>query len=112
LGKKAMDHRDPFEGTWKFNAAKSRLSSPPPVSWIQVIKVSPRAVEVREEVSRANGLTSAWTVTADFDGSECPVVGSELADTIAYTRKGESIIGVARKDGAISLRETIVVSPE
>jgi hypothetical protein len=51
-----------------------------------------------------------WTVQANFDGKDYPVQGSALADTIAYSRDGDRITGVAKKNGTVSLRETIVVS--
>jgi hypothetical protein len=107
-----MGQDDPFTGTWKFEVDKSRLSTPPPQNWIQEIKVMADQVQVRDEVSRANGSTSVWTVRANFDGKDYPVCGSALADTIAYSRDGACIIGVAKKSGAVSLQEIIVVSPD
>jgi hypothetical protein len=104
-----MNQSDPFTGTWKFNVDKSRLSTRPPRNWIQQIVATSAAIQVREEVSRADGSTSVWAVQANYDGRDYPIYGSVPPDTIAYTRDGECMIGTAKKDGIISLLETIVV---
>ena len=107
-----LEQDDPFTGTWRFNAQLSKLSTPAPRSWVQEIIVSPDEVEVHENIVRPDGSQTVVTVLARFDGRECPVSGSNAADTIAYTRVDRnSIIGTGRKNGVITLTETVTASP-
>jgi hypothetical protein len=103
---------DPFTGTWRFNAQLSKLSTPSPRSWVQEIIASPDEVEVHENIVRPDGSQTVVTVLARFDGREYPASGSHAADTIAYTRVDRnSILGTGRKNGVITLTETVTVSP-
>jgi hypothetical protein len=101
---------DPFTGVWRFNAARSRVGAPPE-SWIQEIAATPSDVHVREEIVRA-GSRTVVTVDAKFDGRDYPVNGWPMADVIAYARDGNRISGTAKKNGIVSLRETIVASDD
>lgn len=109
----SLDHRDPFTGSWTFLAERSKLSTPPPRSWIQHIEASLDRLSVREEIVASNGVAITISVRARFDGREYAVSGSPLADKIAYTRVDRNhISGIAQKNGNVSLRETIAVSPD
>jgi hypothetical protein len=104
---------DPFTGTWKFNPERSTLSTPPPQSWVQQIIATSDEVHVQETKTRLDGSQTVVEVMARFDGSDYPVTGSPAADTIAYRRVGNnSISGTGKKDGVITLMETVTVTPE
>ena len=104
---------DPFTGTWKFNARKSTLTDPTPRRWIQTIVATEEQLVVREEIVRANGAASEVKIWARFDGADYPVLGSPLADFIAYERvERNSISGTGKKNGVITFTETITVSPD
>jgi hypothetical protein len=103
---------DPFTGTWRFNPERSTLSTPSPQSWVQEIIATPDEVHVQETIVR-DGPQTVVEVMASFDAADYPVTGSPAADTIAYRRAGShSISGTGKKDGVITLMETVTVSPE
>jgi len=104
---------DPFTGTWRFNPQRSTLSTPSPQSWVQQIIATRDEVHVHETIIRLDGSQTIVEVMASFGGGEYPVIGSPAADTIAYRRvSGNSISGTGRKNGVITLMETVTVAPE
>jgi len=98
-----------FAGTWVFDKESSQLNSPPPLHWVQHICTSNGRIQVKETITRSTETTTV-EVDAAPDGTFYPIVGSPVADEISYLIEGDSIIGLARKNGAISLRETINLS--
>jgi hypothetical protein len=108
-----LELNQPFTGTWKFNPRHSRLSTPQPRTWIQEIVVTRDEIVVREEIVRANGEKSAVSVWARFDGTDYPISGLPIADLIAYQRANtHSIFGTGKKNGQVSLNETVTVTPD
>jgi hypothetical protein len=95
-----------FAGTWVFERELSQLNSPPPEQWIQHISTNNDRIQVKETITRSTETTTV-EVDAAPDGAFYPVIGSPVADEISYSIDGNSIIGLARKSGVISLRETI-----
>ena len=105
-----MSERDPFTGTWRFCAEKSDAAGVR--SWVQWIEVAGEEIQVREEVESAAGARANVSIEARFDGKDYPVTGSSLVDAIAYTRVDRhNIAGVGKKNGMVTLRETIT-APE
>ncbi len=104
---------EPFHGTWRFNPQLSKMCTPAPQSWIQKISAGPDQVAVREEIIRPNGTEIVRRVEFRLDGADYPVEGSPLVDTIAYTRTDRNaIMGIGKKDGLVSVTETVVASPD
>lgn len=104
---------DAFSGTWRFDPLRSKLSTPAPQHWIQQITVKSNGISVREEIARAGGPPMVVSVQARFDGKDYPVSGSPAADSIAYTRLSErEIAGTGKKDGAVTLKETIFLNDD
>jgi hypothetical protein len=104
---------DPFTGAWRFNPQLSKLSTQSPRYWIQEILSNFDEVHVRENIVRADGSETVVSVRAKFDGKEHPVEGSPAADTIVYTRVDRNAIsGTGKKNGVVSLTETVTVAPE
>jgi hypothetical protein len=104
---------EPFHGTWRFNPQLSKMCTPAPHSWIQEIHAGPDQVAVREEIVRPDGTEIVLRVQARFDGADYPVEGSPAVDTIAYTRTDRhAICGIGKKDGKVSLTETVLADPE
>jgi hypothetical protein len=95
-----------FAGTWIFDSELSRLNSTPPLKWIQRVKTNDGRLQVEEEITRS-AETIKVEVDAFPDGTFYPVTGSPIADEISYVMEGQSIIGLGRKNGAVSLREII-----
>jgi hypothetical protein len=101
---------DPFSGTWRFNAARSALDTPSPGSWIQTIRATSEGIQVCERIGRADSPGILVSIQAKFDGADYPVDGSPAVDTISYSRiDWTNIMGIGKKDGAISLTETVTV---
>jgi hypothetical protein len=104
---------EPFAGKWRFNAELSRIGTLVPCSWIQEIQTGPDEVAVREKIVRPDGSEIVLRVQARFDGVDYPVEGSSTVDTIAYTRADKNVIcGIGKKDGKVSLTETVLANPE
>jgi hypothetical protein len=102
-----------FHGTWRFNPQLSKTCTPAPHSWIQEISAGPDQVAVREQIVRPNGTEIVRCVQFRLDGADYPVEGSPVVDTIAYTRAApNSFVGIGKKDGAVSVTETVVADPE
>jgi hypothetical protein len=101
-----MGYEDIFTGSWQCNLQESRLSRVPRCR-IQRITVSGDAIDVQEDIENHDGTTTQVRVEAKFDGMDYPVIGSILADSMAYTRYGNVISGTAKKSGAVSLQETV-----
>lgn len=106
-----MSEKDAFTGMWRFCAEKS--NAPGLRSWLQRIEVAGDAIRLREEVESAAGARASVTIEARFDGTDYAVTGSSLADAIAYTRTDrQNISGIGKKNGSVTLRETIAVDGE
>ena len=68
---------------------------------------------MRETIVTADGAETVVSLKARFDGMEHPVEGSTAADTIAYPRVDRNTIGgTCRKNGIVSLTESVTVGPE
>jgi hypothetical protein len=84
----------------------------PPHSWVQEIVVGEGAISVREEIVRSDRSVTRSSLQARFDGCEHPVEGSPAVDTISYQRADRhTIIGTGRKQGEVTLIETVKVDP-
>jgi hypothetical protein len=106
-----MMAHDLFSGRWRMNPECSQLKSAPE-TWIQVIDAHGDHLRVREEITR-NGQVFVVQVTARLDGLDYQVIGSPGADVIAYERvDSHNISGTAKKNGEVSLTETINISPD
>ena len=101
---------DVFTGSWIFNPQRSKLSTAPPQSWVQEITATDDELRVEENITSRDGSSSVVLIEARFDGGDYAVVGSAVVDTFAYERDGSRIIGTGKKNGAVSIRETVVVS--
>lgn len=104
---------EPFAGKWRFDAERSNMCTPAPHSWTQEIQAGPEGVAIKEDIVRPDGSEIVRRVQARFDGSDYPVEGANAVDTIAYTRTDRhSICGIGRKDGKVSVTETVLADPE
>ena len=101
-----MLEKDPFVGVWRLNPATSQLTASPR-AWVQTISVDGGWIDVHEEIVRADGSSSKVAVRARFDGRDYPVTGTALVDSMAYSREGNTIVGTGKKNGVVSLRESM-----
>ncbi len=78
---------DPRIGTWKLNVAKSKYS-PGPAPQALTVKVEPsgQGEKVTAEFVNADGTRTTTQYTANFDGKDNPLTGSQIADTVSLKR--------------------------
>jgi hypothetical protein len=78
---------DPRVGTWKLNVAKSKYS-PGPMPQSLTVKVEPagQGEKVTAEFVNADGTRTTTQYTANFDGKDSPLTGSQIADTVSLKR--------------------------
>ena len=78
-------------GTWKLNTAKSKYSlAPGPQNVTLTYEAQGNSVKVSSEGTAADGSSTAWSYTADYDGNDNQVSGTGVpsgADTIALKRR-------------------------
>jgi hypothetical protein len=78
---------DPRIGTWKLDAAKSKYSpGPPPQSLTVKVEPAGQGEKVTAEFVNADGTRTTTVYTANFDGKDNPLTGSQLANTVALKR--------------------------
>jgi hypothetical protein len=105
-----MPSTDPLNGTWRFNAARSTLTTPAPQRWIQEIVAGPTELNVTETFTTTGGDETVLTVRAAFDGKGYAVEGSALVETMAYTRPDpNTILATGWRGDEVVLTETVTV---
>jgi len=74
-------------GTWKLNVAKSKYSpGPAPQSNTLKIEASGQEEKVTTEGVNATGTPTMTQYTANFDGKDYPLTGSQNADKVSLKR--------------------------
>src|SRR5262249_34411233 len=71
---------DPFIGTWKLNAAKSKVSSSGPNNTTVVYEAAGDSVKITTDGTDAQGKPAHSDWTGKFDGKDYPVSGDPNAD--------------------------------
>jgi hypothetical protein len=101
---------DPFVGTWKLNAAKSKLSGPPPKS--ETVTITADANNFRwaiETVDKEGKTTNAvWSGT--YDGKAHLYTGNPDSDSIASKKTDANTLDVTFMKGgkAVGQGQSIV----
>ena len=106
---------DPQVGVWKLNVAKSKYSpGPAPKSGTTRIEAAGTGVTVTVDQEIADGSKRHWTFTANYDGKDSPVTGSNPdADTVARTRIDPTTVQtVSKKGGKVTTTQTSAVSSD
>ena len=101
---------DPLVGSWKLNVAKSKGTSFK--SGSTKIEAAGAGVKFTVDLVGADGTMSHWTVTANYDGKDNPVVGnSPYGNVAAFTRINATTTRIINKQGGkATVTQTIVVS--
>jgi len=108
-----IHQNDPFTGTWNFSPKRSKLDTPLPRTWVQEIVATPDEIVVREDIVRSNGISSNVRIWARFDGTDYPVSGMPLVESMAYRRlDSHRISGIGKKNGIVALTETVTVGAD
>jgi hypothetical protein len=104
---------DPRIGTWKLNVAKSKISGPPPQSNTLKIEAAGKGENITTEGVNAQGGRTATEYTANFDGKDYPLTGSQIANTVSLRRINSRItIRTDKKDGKVIQTLTRIVSED
>lgn len=106
--------RDPRTGTWILNLAKSTYK-PGPAPKSQTVRIEPsgQGERVRSEALNTNGTRVVTEYTAAFDGTDYPIKGSPVANTVTLKRIDERTTErYDKKDGHVMLVYRRVVSPD
>jgi hypothetical protein len=105
---------DPRIGTWKLNVAKSQFSPGPPNQSLTVkVEASGQGEKVATEGVNADGTRTATQYTANFDGKDYPLTGSQVADTVSLKRvDARTTERTDKKGGAVAQTLRRVVSQD
>jgi hypothetical protein len=104
---------DPHMGTWKLNAAKSKITPGTLIFNTITYKTIVGKVRVEGEGVDADGkpVHSEWT--GNFDGKDYPVTGDPISDTRSYTKVDDRTLDLTvKKGGKIIDTVRMVLSPD
>ena len=105
---------DPRIGTWKLNAAKSKYSpGPAPQALTVNVEPSGKGEKVTTEFVNADGTRTTTEYTANFDGKDYPLTGSQIADTVSLKRSNaRTTVRTDKKGGKVAQTLRRVVSKD
>lgn len=105
---------DPVLGTWELNPAKSRYSpGPPPKSEMRTYEASGQGVKLTVKGLDADGKPTLVQYTANYDGKDYPVTGSQNFDTIVLKRiDAFTLEATLKKAGKVVQTTTRVISKD
>jgi hypothetical protein len=90
---------DPTIGTWKLNAAKSKIGAGAPKNDTVVYTAAGDSVKVTVDGVDGTGKASHSEWTGKFDGKDYPVTGDASADSRSYTRVDDHTLSFSQKKG-------------
>jgi len=101
-------------GTWKLNVAKSKYSpGPAPQSGTLKIEAAGQGEKVTTEGVNAAGTATGIQYTANYDGKDNPLTGSQNADKVSLKRiDARTIERTDKKGDKVVLTQTQVISPD
>ena len=98
---------DPSNGTWKLNIQKSKFDpGPAPKSSTVTVKIENGTETYAGETTDAAGKTTKMSFTAKLDGTDSPVTGNPLGDTISIKHPSPNKLVATMKKGG---KETVTV---
>jgi hypothetical protein len=97
----STDYLRAIMGTWRLVPRASRFSSKiQPQDITRKYEPSGDGYTLRFEQISSAGIPDTWEYTANYDGKDYPVKGTDDVDTIALTQVDErTTLGVFKKDG-------------
>jgi hypothetical protein len=105
---------NPFIGTWKMNAAKSKFIQGPVIkSTTTKIEASGAGLKYTVDAVSDAG-TQHWEFTTNLDGKDSPITGnSPYGDAVAQTRVDtHTLRSVYKKTGKVTATQTLVLSSD
>ena len=97
----SVDYLKAIMGTWAMDSGQSKFSAATvPQSITRTYEPEGNGYKLTFEQVTAEGVQDAWEYTADYDGKDYPVSGTDEVDTIALSKVGERMtLGIFKKDG-------------
>jgi hypothetical protein len=95
----ALAADDPQMGTWKLNAAKSKIGAGAPTNNTVVYAAAGDSVKVTVDGLDGTGKAAHNEWTGKFDGKDYPVTGEATADSRAYTKVNATTLTFTQKKG-------------
>jgi hypothetical protein len=112
-GMVALAADDPFMGTWKLNAAKSKIGAGAATNTTVVYAPAGDSVKVTVDGVDGSGKPSHSEWTGKMDGKEYPVTGDSNADMRSYTKVNAKTVSFKQtKGGKVTLSGKIAVSAD
>jgi hypothetical protein len=101
-------------GTWKVNVEKSKYNpGPAPQSVMRKIEASGQGEKAITESVNAAGTATKTEYTAQYDGKDYPITGSQNIDTVSLKRIDAGTIERTDKKGdKVVTTGTQVISPD
>jgi len=107
--------KDPFVGTWRLNAAKSKYTpGPVPKSVTSTYESAGKGYKISVRNEPATGPVQEYSYTTNLDGADSPVTGNNPnADTIAIKRiDANTLETVNKKGGKVTTTQRNVVAAD
>src|SRR3989442_4143980 len=103
----------PFNGTWKLNVSKSKMSPPAPQSETVHVDADDNSIRLTDDLTDDKGQPMKIGYEAKFDGNDYPMTGNPDADSISFQRiDANTLKGTAKKGGKVTEELTVVVSQD
>ena len=106
---------NPRFGTWKLNVAKSTYAAgTAPKSVTFTSEAAGTGIKSTVDVVAADGTVQHWVVTANTDGKDNPLVGTNVQDeTVARTRVDATTVKmIYKKAGKVTSTQISVLSKD
>jgi hypothetical protein len=105
---------NPRTGTWKLNVEKSKYSpGPAPQGQTMKIEASGDGEKAATEGVNAAGTATMTQYTAQYDGKDSPITGSQNADTVSLKRiDARTLERTDKKGDKVVATSTRVVSED
>ncbi len=105
---------DPFMGTWRLNAQKSKYTpGPVPKSIVTIYEPAGKGLKV-SVTNETAGAKIQYSYTSNLDGTDSPVTGNNPnADTVAVRRiDARTLEVVSKKGGKVTLTQRNALSAD
>lgn len=100
-------------GTWKLNAAKSKLGSTAVRAQTLKFEATPGGIRLTSDGTDAQGNPMQGGYTSKFDGKDVPWTGNPMADTACAKKIDDnSYENVWKKGGKATVSATVAVSKD
>jgi hypothetical protein len=100
-------------GTWKMNAAKSKLGATAIRAQTLTFEATPAGIKLTSDGTDAKGAPMHGGYTSKFDGQDVPWSGNPMADMACPKRVDDNSYENAwKKNGQVTVQATVVVSKD